>query len=422
VDVVSSGHVATPHGRPEGHPGGGIMSLQGTLPDTGAKVSLFNDPAVRGIAYQVVVALVIVFLFYEATTNAVENLRAAKIASGFGFMENTAGFDINQTLIHFSSTDGSTYGRAFYVGLLNTLLVSSIAIVFSTVLGFVIGIARLSPNWIVRKLSAIYVEVIRNIPLLLQLLFWYNAVLKPLPDPRNSITIPGGIYINNRGLIVPEPLAGSLFSYVYIALGLAIVMAYVFWRYAKKVQIDTGRILPKGLVAVGLIFGLPLLAFALAGFPLTFDLPKQSRFNLTGGMQVYPEFVALLLGLSIYTAAFIAENVRAGILAVSKGQSEAAAALGLSPGQILRLVVVPQAMRVIIPPLTSQYLNVTKNSSLAVAIGYPDLVQVFAGTVLNQTGQAIECIGITMAVYLTISLVTSYLMNLYNSRNALVER
>ena len=398
------------------------MSVQDAMQGNGAKVSLLNDPKARGMAYQAILLVLIVFFFYEAISNAVVNLRAAKIASGFGFWNNTAGFDVNQTLIPFSSNDGSTYGRAFFVGLLNTLVVAAIGIVLATVLGFIMGIARLSKNWIISKVAAIYVEVVRNTPLLLQLLVWYNAVLKPLPEPRNSVAIPGNIFLNNRGLVLPAPIAGENFNWTWIALAVAIVLSIGFARYARQVQDATGRILPKGWVALGLIIGLPALAFLAAGSPLTFDLPKQSRFNLTGGMQVFPEFAALLAGLTFYTAAFIAENVRAGILAVSKGQTEASMALGLTGGQTLRLVVIPQAMRVIIPPLTSQYLNLTKNSSLAVAIGYPDLVQVFAGTVLNQTGQAIEVILITMGVYLTISLVTSLGMNYYNSRKALVER
>ncbi|MFZ4533983.1 MAG: amino acid ABC transporter permease [Alsobacter sp.] len=398
------------------------MSVQDAMQGNGAKVSLLNDPKARGLVYQAILLVLIVFFFYEAINNAVVNLRAAKIASGFGFWNNTAGFDVNQTLIPFSSNDGSTYGRAFFVGLLNTLVVAAIGIVLATILGFIMGIARLSKNWIIAKVAAIYVEVVRNTPLLLQLLVWYNAVLKPLPEPRNSVAIPGNIFLNNRGLVLPAPIAGENFNWTWIALGIAIVASIIFARYARKVQDSTGRILPKGWVTLGLIIGLPALAFLAAGSPLSFDLPRQSRFNLTGGMQVFPEFAALLAGLTFYTAAFIAENVRAGILAVSKGQTEASMALGLTGGQTLRLVVIPQAMRVIIPPLTSQYLNLTKNSSLAVAIGYPDLVQVFAGTVLNQTGQAIEVILITMGVYLTISLVTSMAMNYYNSRKALVER
>ena len=391
--------------------------------DRGApKVSPLYDPKIRGIAYQVVLAIAIAYLVYAAATNAVENLRAAKIASGFGFWNVEAGFDINQKLIAFSSTDGSTYGRAFWVGLLNTLLVAVIGIVIATVLGFIIGIARLSKNWIIAKLSMIYVEIIRNTPLLLQLLFWYNAVLKPLPDPRNSISIFGAVFLNNRGVIMPTPIAGPNFDWTWIATMVAIVIWIGLSIVARKRQAATGKRIPANLIGFGLFIFLPLLAFWAAGSPLGFEFPKQSRFNLTGGVQIYPEFVALLLGLSTYTAGFIAENVRAGILAVSKGQSEAAHALGLSNGQTLRLIIVPQAMRVIIPPLTSQYLNLTKNSSLAVAIGYPDLVQVFTGTVLNQTGQAVEVIAITMLVYLSISLTTSLFMNIYNRRMALVER
>lgn len=386
------------------------------------RVSPLYDPKVRGIAYQVVLAILIVFLVYEAATNAVENLRAAKIASGFGFWSVEAGFDINQKLIPFSSTGGSTYGDAFLVGLLNTLIVAAFGIVFATVLGFVIGIARLSKNWIIAKLSMVYVEVVRNTPLLLQLLFWYNAVLKPLPDPRNSVSMFGAVFLNNRGVVMPNPVTGPHFDWTWFATLAAIAIWIGLSWYARRQQAATGKRIPANLIGFGLFILLPLIAFYAAGSPLSFEYPKQSRFNLTGGMQIYPEFVALLLGLTIYTAAFIAENVRAGILAVSKGQSEAAHALGLSNGQTLRLIVVPQAMRVIIPPLTSQYLNLTKNSSLAVAIGYPDLVQVFTGTVLNQTGQAVEVIAITMLVYLSISLTTSLFMNIYNSRMALVER
>jgi general L-amino acid transport system permease protein len=386
------------------------------------RVSPLYDPKVRGIAYQVVLALIIVFVVYEATTNAIENLRAAKIASGFGFWSVEAGFDINQKLIPFSSTGGSTYGDAFLVGLLNTLIVAFIGIILATILGFIIGIARLSNNWIIAKLSMIYVEVIRNTPLLLQLLFWYNAVLKPLPDPRNSLSLFGAIFLNNRGVVMPNPVPGPNFDWTWMASLVAIAIWIALSYFARKQQAATGKRFPANLIGFGLFIFLPLIAYLAAGSPLSFEYPKQSRFNLTGGMQIYPEFVALLLGLTIYTAGFIAENVRAGILAVSKGQSEAAHALGLSNGQTLRLIVVPQAMRVIIPPLTSQFLNLTKNSSLAVAIGYPDLVQVFTGTVLNQTGQAVEVIAITMLVYLTISLTTSLFMNIYNSRMALVER
>jgi general L-amino acid transport system permease protein len=386
-----------------------------------ARVAFYNDPKVRSIAYQVALCAAIGFLVYIAATNAIANLERARIASGFGFWKNTAGFDISQTLIEYSA-QGSTYGRAFYVGLFNTLLVAGLGIVFATILGFIIGIARLSKNWLVSKAATGYVETIRNIPLLLQLLFWYNAVLKALPEMRDSFKIPGGIVLNNRGLFLPNPVYGPGFIWIVVALFVAIAASIAFYVWARKRQEQTGQQAPVFKTAFGLIIGLPLLVFAVLGFPLSFGFPEAGRFNISGGMEVLPEFAALLFGLSIYTAAFIAEVVRAGILAVSRGQTEASYSLGMRPQPTLRLIVVPQAMRVIIPPLTSQYLNLTKNSSLAVDIGYPDLVQVFTGTVLNQTGQAVEVVAITMAVYLTISLVTSLLMNIYNSRFALVER
>ncbi|HEY0223071.1 MAG TPA: amino acid ABC transporter permease [Pseudolabrys sp.] len=386
-----------------------------------ARVPFYNDPKVRSIAYQVALCALVALGVYVAATNAIANLARAHIASGFGFWRNTAGFDISQTLIEYSS-QASTYGRAFWVGLLNTLLVAGLGIVIATVLGFVIGIARLSKNWLVSKAATGYVETIRNIPLLLQLLFWYNAVLKGLPELRDGYKIPGGIFLNNRGLFVPEPVFATPFKWVVFAVIFGILASIAYSIWARKHQERTGQQTPVFWVALALIVGLPLIALAGAGFPLSFVFPEGGRFNITGGIEMLPEFAALLFGLSIYTAAFIAEVVRAGIGAVSQGQTEAAYSLGLRPRPTLRLIVVPQAMRVIIPPLTSQYLNLTKNSSLAVAIGYPDLVQVFTGTVLNQTGQAVEVVAITMAVYLTISLATSLLMNFYNSRIALVER
>ncbi len=383
--------------------------------------SPLRNPKVRGILYQVVLCGVIAFLAYEAVTNAAENLARAHIASGFGFWDVTAGFDISQTLISYSA-QSSTYGRAFWVGLLNTLLVSSLGIVFATLLGLVIGIARLSRNWLVARIAGGYVETIRNIPLLLQLLFWYNAVLKALPEPRDSLAVPGGGFLNNRGLFIPQPVFGTGFSAVLVALAAGLLGAWIFRYFARRRQERTGARLPVFSMSLALIVGLPLLVFFLAGAPVEFLFPKKGRFNVDGGIEILPEFVALLFGLSTYTASFIAEVVRAGIQSVPKGQSEAAHALGLRPGATLRLVVIPQAMRVILPPLTNQYLNLTKNSSLAVAIGYPDFVQIFTGTVLNQTGQAVEIVAITMAVYLAISLVTSLLMNWYNARIALVER
>jgi len=377
------------------------------------KVSLIYDPKIRSIAYQVVLIAIIVFLAYSAVRNAADNLARAKISSGFGFWNQTSGFDISQTLIEYSA-QGGTYGRAFWVGLINTLLVAVLGIFFATIVGFLVGIARLSRNWLVGKLAAGYVELIRNVPLLLQLLFWYNAVLKALPDLRDSWTLPGNVYLNNRGFFAPSPVFENGIGLVVAAFVIGVVGAIAYRGWAKKRQERTGQQAPIGLVALGLIIGLPVIAFFVAGMPATLEFPEKGRFNIRGGMEILPELVALLIGLVMYTGAFIAEVVRAGIMAVSKGQSEAAGALGLRTGPTLK--------RVIIPPLTNQYLNLTKNSSLAVFVGYPDLVQIFTGTVLNQTGQAVEVVMITMAVYLTISLVTSFVMNWYNSRIALVER
>jgi general L-amino acid transport system permease protein len=369
----------------------------------------------------VVLCVIVGLLVYGAASNAITNLQKAHIASGFGFWNDTAGFDISQALIEFSSAS-STYGQAFWVGLLNTLLVAGLGIIFATILGFTIGIMRLSKNWLVAKVATGYVELVRNLPLLLQLLFWYNAVLKALPDIRDSLKLVGGGLLNNRGLFLPKPNPQPGFGFVEITLLIGVVGAIAFYRWARKRQMATGQQAPVLWVTLGFVIVAPFVVFLATGLPLQFDFPKAGRFNIGGGIEVLPEFFALLVGLSIYTAAFIAEVVRAGILAVSHGQTEASYSLGLRPGPTLRLIVVPQAMRVIIPPLTSQYLNLTKNSSLAVAIGYPDLVQVFTGTVLNQTGQAVEVVAITMLVYLTISLTTSLLMNIYNARIALVER
>src|ERR1700692_1272157 len=373
------------------------------------------------IAIQIAIVVVIGVVADGAIYDAVQNLAQAHIASGFGFWNNTAGFDISQTLIAYSAST-SSFGRAFWVGLLNTLLVGSIGIVLATVLGFIIGIARLSRNWLVARLAGGYVELMRNIPLLLQILFWYNAVLKTLPELRGSVTLPFGGFLNNRGLFLPRPVFAPDFGAVVIAFAIGLVAAIGLYFWSRRRQERTGeqvRILSMMLTA---IVGPPLVVFIVAGRPLSFGIPDMGRFNIRGGLEILPEFAALLLALTLCPAAFIAEVVRAGVLSVSTGQTEAAQALGLRSGTILRLVVVPQAMRVIIPPLTSQYLNLTKNSSVAVVIGYPDLVQVFAGTVLNITGQAVEVIAITMAVYLAISLFTSLAMNLYGRSVAIVER
>jgi general L-amino acid transport system permease protein len=390
-----------------------VEKIQGFLPHRPHRIG--------GIVLQIAFIVVIAGLAYGVILNVAQNLARAHIASGFGFWNNTAGFDISQTLISYSAST-SSFGRAFWVGLLNTLLVAAIGIVLTTVLGFVVGIARLSRNWLVARLAGGYVELIRNVPLLLQLLFWYNAVLKSLPPLGGSLALPGGGILNNRGLFLPRPEFGPHFGAVLIALVVAIGAAILLREWSRRRRERTGTPMHIVWLALVLVCGLPLAALALTGFPLSFSVPHMGRFNVSGGVEILPEFAALVLALTVYTAAFIAEVVRAGVLAVHAGQTEAAQALGLRSAATLRLVVVPQAMRVIIPPLTSQYLNLIKNSSLAVAIGYPDLVQVFAGSVLNITGQAVEVIAITMAVYLGISLFTSLLMNLYARAIAIVER
>ncbi|QPC41727.1 amino acid ABC transporter permease [Kaustia mangrovi] len=384
------------------------------------KSSIWNDPRFRSLLSQVLLIAAVIWLGWEVISNTMRNLEQQNIASGFGFLDTTAGFGINQSLITYS--EESSYGRVFVVGLLNTILVSFLGIILATIIGFVVGVMRLSKNWLIAKIAAVYVEVLRNIPLLLQIFFWYFAVLRSLPSPRASATVLDSFFVNNRGLYVPRPLTEPGFQVVtaLFLIGIAATVAIRIW--AKRRQDRTGQQFPVLLTGLGLIVGLPVAAFLVLGSPVTLNYPQLKGFNFVGGLRVIPEFVAMLLALSIYTAAFIAEIVRAGILAVSKGQTEAASALGLRPRPTLRLVVVPQAVRVIIPPLTNQYLNLTKNSSLAVAIAYPELVSVFAGTTLNQTGQAVEIILMTMAVYLTLSLLTSAFMNWYNAKMALVER
>lgn len=381
---------------------------------------LAYDPTTRGIVLQVLLVLALLALGAEIVSNALTNLEKQNIASGFGFLERTAGFDISQTLIDYANT--SSYGRAFWVGLLNTLLVAGLGILISTVIGFVIGMARLSSNWLIARLAGVYVEILRNIPPLLMLFAIYFAVLKSLPLPRDSLTLPLSSYLNVRGLTIPKPIWLDGIGIVVAALVASVIAALALKGWAARRRAATGHGFPAVGIGLALVAAAPAIAWVMTGFPVAFDMPQMGRFNVTGGLTLLPEFVALLVGLSLYTAAFIAEIVRAGIAGVAKGQKEAAAALGLSRRQAMRLVVVPQAMRIIIPPLTNQYLNLTKNSSLAVAIGYPDLVHVFAGTVLNQTSQAIEVIAITMAVYLLLSVVTSLLMNWFNARMALVER
>jgi general L-amino acid transport system permease protein len=367
-----------------------------------------------GFVLQILFVIVLAWIGYEIVANVRSNLASQRIAAGFGFLTNNAGFDVNQTLIPYSGSD--SYARVFFVGLLNTLLVAVIGIFFATVIGFLVALGRLSPNWLLARISGGYVELLRNIPLLFQILFWYLAVLGTLPSPRQSISLFGIIFLSNRGLVVPTPIPHPGLEAVVVTLLIAIAASLFLRFHARRQLFQTGRVIMIWPYVVGLFAGLPLLAVLVFGAPFSFEIPQLKGFNFEGGSRVIPEFVALTLALSTYTGAFIAENVRAGILAVHKGQMEAGASLGLTRGAILRLIVVPQALRVILPPLTNQYLNLTKNSSLAVAIGYPDLVSVFAGTALNQTGQAIEIIGITMGVYLLISLVTSVIMSFYNWR------
>ena len=382
--------------------------------------ALWNNPRIRAVVFQVLFLAVVLGMMSVVVHNTLANLEARGISTGFGFLSSEAGFGIIQTLIDYS--EASSFGRTFLVGLLNTLLVSMLGILLATLLGFVIGVARLSRNWLVSRLAATYIEIFRNIPLLLQIFFWYFAVLRALPRPRDSLVIGDAVFLNLRGLYLPEPLPEPGFELVLWAAVLALFAAGLLLSWARRRQLRTGRLFPAWRVASLLVFGLPAAAFAVTGSPLSWELPELRGFNFRGGITVIPELMALLLALSIYTAAFIAEIVRAGIQSVAKGQTEAASALGLTSGQRLRLVIIPQALRVIIPPLTSQYLNLMKNSSLATAIGYPDLVSVFAGTTLNQTGQAVEVIAMTMAVYLTLSLIISLFMNWYNSRIALAER
>ncbi|WP_075216848.1 amino acid ABC transporter permease [Mongoliimonas terrestris] len=381
--------------------------------------NLLYDPKVRGILFQVALILGLIFLFWEIAHNVAINLARLNVASGFGFLESRAGFDMAQTLIPY--TNDSTYGRAILTGFLNTLLVAVVGIVLATIVGFLVGIAQLSPNWLLRQVTRVYIELFRNVPLLVSLLFWYKGVLAVLPAPRQGYELGFGMILSNRGLSVPRGIAGDLFWLTPLAFALGAAALVGIARWNRQRQLATGQRIGMLLPSLGLLLGLPLVVFLLTGAPLSFEYPELKGFNFAGGTTIIPELLALELGLVIYTSAFIAETVRAGIQAISKGQSEAAFALGLRPGVTTRLVIVPQAMRVIIPPLTSQYLNLTKNSSLALAIGYPDLVAV-AGTVLNQSGQALEVIGIVMLTYLTLSLLTSAFMNWFNARVALVER
>ncbi|HLI99407.1 MAG TPA: ABC transporter permease subunit [Bradyrhizobium sp.] len=367
-----------------------------------------------GFFVQILFTVGLVWLGYEIFANVRANLASQHIAAGFGFLVNNAGFDVNQTLIPYSGSD--SYTRVFFVGLLNTLLVAVIGIFFATLIGFAVALGRLSPNWLLSRIAGGYVELLRNLPLLFQILFWYLAVLGALPSPRQSISLFGLFFLSNRGMVVPTPIPHSGLEAVLIAILVAFAASLALRFYARRRLFQTGRLMTIWPYILGMLVGFPLLASLVFDAPVSFEIPELKGFNFTGGSRIIPEFVALTLALSTYTGAFIAEVVRAGILSVHKGQMEAGFSLGLTRGATLRLIVVPQALRVILPPLTNQYLNLTKNSSLAVAIGYPDLVSVFAGTALNQTGQAVEIISITMGVYLTISLLTSAVMSFYGWR------
>ncbi|EJS4061376.1 amino acid ABC transporter permease [Vibrio parahaemolyticus] len=391
-----------------------------TMSKPSGSKSLIYNPAFRSAIFQIIAIAALVFFFYTIINNALNNLDARGIATGFGFLNQEAGFGIGLTLIEYNET--YSYGRTFIVGLLNTALVSVLGIILATAIGFTMGVARLSTNWLVSRLAAVYIETFRNIPLLLQIFFWYFAVLQALPSARQSLSLGEAIFLNVRGLYFPAPVFNESSGVVIAAFVIGLIATISISIWARNKQRLTGQQTPMGRIGLGLLVGLPLLVYFVSGMPISLEYPELKGFNFKGGISIIPELAALLLALSVYTAAFIAEIVRSGINAVSHGQTEAAMSLGLPRAKTLKLVVIPQALRIIIPPLTSQYLNLTKNSSLAMAIGYPDLVSVFAGTTLNQTGQAIEIIAMTMGVYLTLSLLTSALMNLYNRKVALVER
>ena len=380
---------------------------------------IWNNPTVRGVFWQIVLIVAVVGSIYYLANNAVANLERQHIASGFGFLDRESGFDISEKLVPYEPSD--TYRDAFVVGLLNTFEVAGLGVVLATILGTLIGIARLSKNWLLSRMAQAYVELWRNLPLLLQLFFWYALLHVTAPGPRDAWHPLPGVFISNRGLLFPMPAADPSHKYIWIAFFVGIVATGVFDWWGRRRQEATGQPFPLLGAAAGLIIGLPLLVFLVTGAHMTLDLPVLQGFNFAGGAGFSPELTALLIGLVVYTASYIAEIVRSGILAVSHGQTEAAGALGLRGGLILRLIVLPQALRIIIPPMTSQYLNLTKNSTLAVAIGFPDLVFV-ANTQMNQTGQAIEGISIIMATYLAISLSISLLMNIYNARIALKGR
>jgi len=379
---------------------------------------------VKKIVPQLIALAVVFLIFGFFTFNAQVNMDNRGIEFGYGFLSQESSFDVQFSLIEY---DGShSYARAYLVGLLNTLLVAFIGIILSTIIGVIVGIARLSPNYLIERSAAVYVEFFRNIPLLLQIFFWYFAALRALPLPQDADSIFGVFYLTIKGLFVPRFVWENLDIFFYSIIA-AIISIVVIKNYARKLQENQGKQLPVFPISVGLLIILPLLTFLIGGVSLNFEVPviqqlSTTSFRYEGGLGIPPELIALTLALALYTATFIAECVRAGIQGISKGQKEAAASIGLTPNQVLKLVIMPQALRIIIPPTTNQYLNLTKNSSLAAAIAYPDLVLVFAGTALMQTGRAIEIVSITMLTYLSISLAISALMNWYNKKIAIKEK
>ncbi len=381
---------------------------------------LWSDKRYRAVLTQIFVISGVFVLLGFLATNAVQNLEALGKTFGFDFLWVPAGYDINQTLIPYSSRD--SHFRAGVVGLLNTGLIAVCGCIFATILGFILGVLRLSHNWLISRIVYCYVEFTRNVPVLVQILLWHGIMVNTLPGVRQALSPTDGVFLSLRGFYVPKPIFEDAFLLVVVAFFATIVGMILFSRWAKKTQEATGKIYPVFSIGILAIIGVPVVAFFLAGSPVTLEYPELKGFNFQGGLVLKPEFTALWFALSIYTAAFIAEIVRAGIQAVSHGQTEAAYALGVKPSWTMRLIIIPQALRVIVPPLTSQYLNLTKNSSLAIAIGYMDIMGTFGGITLNQTGKEMEVMIIVLGVYLTISLVISAFMNWYNRRIALVER
>ncbi|WP_458699382.1 amino acid ABC transporter permease [Sulfurospirillum sp. 1307] len=383
-------------------------------------MQLLRNQKIRGIIFQILTIIGLVAFLWYIGANTVANIEQRGIKTGFDFLNSTAGFNIDEAPIEFTQSD--THFRVFLVGLSNTIIIGVVGIILATILGLIIGVLRLSNNWLIKKIAAAYIDIFRNIPVLLQILFWYNVVLKALPSPRGSIELIGGIFMNNRGLYLPRPDWNSTTISVLLSFIVVAIVVYIINKWADKRQEETGKYFPVVLVGLALFVIAPFVAYIIGGANFNFDYPQLKGFNFRGGKAISPEFLALTFALVIYTATFIAEAIRSGIEAVSKGQKEAAASIGLNGYQALKLVVLPQAIRIAIPPTINQYLNLVKNSSLATAVGYPEIVTVFSGTSLNQTGQAIEIIAMTMLVYLTISLLVSAILNWFNHKMRIKER